>query len=229
MQRGSDFISLIEYVFPPRCVFCNEILTAGVPIYICGKCAKKIGYYNNCINSLNLPGNMETYCDGMICVGRYSGGLKSSLKRFKFNSKPSYYRAFGKLLALKVQNTIHSEKIDMVVPVPLYRYKQKLRGYNQAELIAKYAAEQLKLPFAGGVLVKTSESKSQSALNRNERLINVEGLFKVIKAESISDKNILLVDDIITTGSTVNQSSKALKLAGASRIIAGVIATTRNY
>ncbi len=225
----SGFISLIEYIFPPRCVFCNEILKAGAPIYICEKCADKIGYYNNCINHLNLPKDFKTYCDGMICVGKYSESLKESLRRFKFSNKPSYYRAFGMLLALKVQNTIQLDNIDLIISVPLHKNRQKQRGYNQAELVAKYASKQLKVPFAENVLLKISESKSQSILSRNERFFNLEGLFYVNNAETITNKNILLIDDIITTGSTINQCSKVLKQAGARSIIAGVIATTRNY
>ncbi len=225
----SGFINLIEYIFPPRCVFCNEILKAGAPIYICEKCADKIDFYNNCINDLSLPKDLKTYCDGMICVGRYSESLKESLRRFKFSNKPSYYRAFGTLIALKVQNTIKLDDIDLIIPVPLHKNRQKQRGYNQAELVAKHASKQLKIPFAENVLIKTSESKSQSVLSRKERFFNLEGLFYVNNAETIFNKNILLIDDIITTGSTVNQCCKVLKEAGASSIIAGVIATTRKY
>jgi len=205
------------------------LLKVGTPIYICEKCAEEIGYYNNCVNSLNLPRDIETYCDGMVCVGRYSDSLKNSLKKFKFSNKPSYYRAFGKLLALKLQNTIQLDQIDMIIPVPLHRSRQKLRGYNQAELIAECAAKLLSTPLAANILIKTSESKSQSVLSRNERLSNIEGMFKVINAHAVYKKNILIVDDIVTTGSTINQCSKALKQSGASSIIAGVIATTRNY
>lgn len=225
----SGFIDLLEYFFPPRCAFCNTLLGIGAPICICGECAEGIGYYNNCINSLNLPRNIETYCDGMVCVGRYSDSLKNSLKRFKFSNKPSYYRAFGKLLALKVENTIQLAQLDMIIPVPLHSSRQKQRGYNQAELIAECVSKLLRIPNVANNLVKISESISQSVLSRNDRLSNVEGLFKVINAEFIYKKNILIVDDIITTGSTINQCSKVLKQAGASSVVAGVIATTRNY
>ncbi|MHB8063911.1 MAG: ComF family protein [Ruminiclostridium sp.] len=229
INTRSGFISLIEYFFPPRCVFCNELLKVEAPIYICEKCAGKIGYYNNIINSLNLPRNIETYCDGMVCVGKYSDSLKNSLKRFKFSNKPSYYRAFGKLLALKVQNTMQLCQIDMIIPIPLHRSRQKQRGYNQAELIGQCVAKLLCIPLESNILEKTSESKSQSMLSRSERLSNVEGLFKVLNAETVYNKNILIIDDIITTGSTVNECSKVLKQAGARNVIAGVIATTRNY
>jgi len=210
-------------------VLCDELLNTGTPIYICEQCAGKIGYYNNCINSLNLPRGIETYCDGMVCVGKYLDSLKNSLKRFKFSNKPSYYRAFGKLLALKVQNTIQLNQIDMIIPVPLHRSKQKQRGYNQAELIATYVAKLLCIPLKSNILVKTYETKSQSVLSRNERLSNIEDLFKVVNVQAIYNKNILIIDDIVTTGSTLNQCSKALRQAGARIIVAGVVATTRNY
>lgn len=222
------FISLLEYFFPPRCVFCNTILAVGAPIYICRECAGRMEYFNNCLNPLNLPRGIETYCDGMICVGRYNESLKNSLKRFKFSGKPSYYRAFGRLLAVKLQNTLQEDMLDIVIPVPLYKGREKQRGYNQAGLIAGYAAGILGKPLLENILVKVSDSKSQSMLSRNERMTNVEDLFSVKRPKAVKNKKILLVDDIITTGSTVNQCCKVLKQAGASSVVAGVIATTRS-
>jgi competence protein ComFC len=226
---GEDVINPFEYFFPPRCALCNELLNVGVPICICEKCAKEIDFYNNFVNTLDLPGNVKTYCDGMVCVGRYSDSLKNSLKRFKFGNKPSYYRAFGKLLALKVQYIYQPVYFDMIVPVPLYKAKQKQRGYNQAELIARQVSNILRLPCKANLLVKATATESQSLLSRTERLSNLEDAFYITGEEMIAGKNILLVDDIVTTGSTVNQCCKALKQAGASTIITGVIATTRDY
>ncbi|MDF2989315.1 MAG: phosphoribosyltransferase [Eubacterium sp.] len=202
-------------------------MSPGSPICICKNCAEEIDYFNNSINSLNLPRDIETYCDGMICVGKYCESLKNALKRFKFSNKPSYYRAFGKLLALKVKNTDGLGKLDLIIPVPMHKSKQKARGYNQAALIAGYTAKNLGIYLNDNILTKPVESKSQSLLMRSERLTNLDEVFKVDTSRSIANKNILLVDDIITTGSTINQCSKVLKLAGAGKIIAGVIATTR--
>ncbi len=185
-------------------------------------------YFNNCINSLNLPLGVENYCDGIICVGKYNESLKNSLKRFKFSNKPSYYRAFGKLLALKFQNTLKKDTIDCIMPVPLYKAKEKQRGYNQAGLIAGYTAKLLRKPLLENILIKASDSKSQSTLSRGERIANVEGVFIVNRSEAVRNKNIFLVDDIVTTGSTINQCCKVLKQAGANLVVGGVIATTRS-
>ncbi|AEY64378.1 putative amidophosphoribosyltransferase [Clostridium sp. BNL1100] len=222
-------IAFIEYIFPPRCALCNTILKAGVPIYICEKCVGEIDYYKNSILSLNLPVGIQNYCDGILCVGRYSDFLKEAVRRFKFSNKSSYYRTFGKLLALKIENTRQLVSFDIIVPVPLHKSRQKQRGYNQAELMAEQIAKTLKIPCGKNLLIKSSATKSQSMLKRTERLLNLEDAFMAVNDGLIANKNILLIDDIVTTGSTVNQCCKALKQAGAERVIAGVIATTRNY
>ncbi|ACL74478.1 phosphoribosyltransferase [Ruminiclostridium cellulolyticum H10] len=220
---------MIEYFFPPRCALCNAILKAGVAIYICEKCAGEIGYYKNSVTPLNLPVGIQNYCDGILCVGRYSDSLKEALRRFKFSNKPSYYRTFGRLLALKVENTEQKVRFDIIVPVPLYKSKEKTRGYNQAELMAGQVSKILNVPCEKRLLNKTFETKSQSILKKNERLLNLQDAFVAINQRMIVNKNILLIDDILTTGSTVNQCCKALKEAGAGKVIAGVVATTRNY
>lgn len=200
-----------------------------MPIYICEKCVGEIDYYENSVLSLNLPLGIQNYCDGLLCVGRYSGSLKETLRRFKFSNKSSYYRALGKLLALKIQNTKQLDSFDVIVPVPLHKSRQKHRGYNQAELMAEQIAKTLKIPCEKNLLIKSVATNSQSMSKRTERLLNLEDAFMAVNDELIADKNILLIDDIVTTGSTVNQCCKALKRAGAEKVIAGVIATTRNY
>lgn len=200
-----------------------------MPIYICEKCVGEIDYYENSVLSLNLPLGIQNNCDGLLCVGRYSGSLKETLRRFKFSNKSSYYRALGKLLALKIQNTKQLDSFDVIVPVPLHKSRQKHRGYNQAELMAEQIAKTLKIPCEKNLLIKSVATNSQSMLKRTERLLNLEDAFMAVNDGLIAHKNILLIDDIVTTGSTVNQCCKALKRAGAEKVIAGVIATTRNY
>ncbi len=200
-----------------------------MPIYICEKCVGEIDYYENSVLSLNLPLGIQNYCDGLLCVGRYSGSLKETLRRFKFSNKSSYYRALGKLLALKIQNTKQLDSFDVIVPVPLHKSRQKHRGYNQAELMAEQIAKTLKVTCEKNLLIKSTATNSQSMLKRTERLLNLEDAFMAVNDGLIAHKNILLIDDIVTTGSTVNQCCKVLKRAGAEKVIAGVIATTRNY
>lgn len=226
-DRRDEIISFLDVIFPPKCICCSAILNAGSEISLCKACAEEIDYYNNCINPLDMPEGISTYCDGMICVGKYSEALKNVLRSFKFGSKPQYFRAFGMLLALKVQNTCIHEESNLILPVPMFKSKLKHRGYNQADLMAGYAARVLGIKTRSNLLIKTADTKSQSSLTREERLKNLDGHFTVVDTKAVEGKRILLVDDIITTGSTINECSKALKQAGADIIIAAVIATTR--
>ncbi len=132
-------------------------------------------------------------------------------------------------MALKVENTAQIAHFDIIVPVPLHISKQKQRGYNQAELVAEQVAKALELTCEKNLLIKSSATKSQSMLKKTERILNLEDAFMVVNEKLIAKKSILLIDDIVTTGSTVNQCCKVLKKAGAEKVIAGVIATTRNY
>lgn len=202
-------------------------MQAGTTVHICSKCLTEIGYYNNKINSVVLPDDIECYCDGMICVGAYSEALKTALRNFKFNDKPSYFRAFAELLAHKLENLLDTSQIDLIVPVPLSKSRLRQRGYNQSELIAKHVSRLSHIPFSNNVLLKMKDTKSQSTLSRADRLINLENSFFIKNSSKVYDKNILIIDDIITTGSTVNECSKALKSVGAKQVLAGVIATTR--
>ncbi len=220
-------ISLLEFLFPPKCCMCSKILSSGSRICICETCATEIDYFSDNVILMDLPGAAEAYCDGVICVGRYCASFKKSLKRFKFSNKPSYYRAFGKLLATKLQSVKKLGEVDIIIPVPMHKSRQRQRGYNQAALIAGYVARELGIKMESRLLIKTKETASQSVLGKSERVCNLEGAFAIRNPERIKGKSILLIDDIVTTGSTINQCSKALKVSGAARIIAGVVATTR--
>ena len=107
---------------------------------------------------------------------------------------------------------------DIIIPVPISRERQKKRGYNQSLLIAKKIANQLRAKVDINILIKQKNNVQQSTLNKQEREENVIDAYKIINQRKIIDKKILLVDDIYTTGSTVNECSKILNLAGAKKI-----------
>ena len=114
--------------------------------------------------------------------------------------------------------------IDYIIAVPI-SYKRFLeRGYNQSKLIAYSVSKSLKIPYANLCLIKIKHNKRQSELHISERHTNTNGVYKVFSQNRINGKNILLIDDIYTTGSTVNECCKTLKQAGASRIFVATIA-----
>ena len=117
------------------------------------------------------------------------------------------------------------EKYDIIIPVPMYRKKEKRRGYNQTALIARKIAKAYKnLVYDGKSLQKIKDTKMQSSLDKTERRKNIKNAYKVINQQKIKDKKIILLDDIYTTGSTVNECSKVLKQSGAKEILVVTIA-----
>lgn len=223
-----DFIGLLELIFPSRCIICKQLLKGNAPIHICSKCIQEIEFYNKDIVPLSLGGGIKSYCDGVVCAGKYQHSLKKAIRDYKFNERPSFYRAFGELIADKVNRTLNQYPLDVIVPVPMSRKRIAQRGYNQAALIALRASQILSVPLEAKSIVKVKDTQRQSSLGRQERLINLNGAFEVTSSCSYVGKTVLLIDDIITTGSTLNECSKALKAAGAKYVFGAVIATTRD-
>ncbi len=110
----------------------------------------------------------------------------------------------------------------MIIAVPLSRKKQFKRGYNQSELIAKIIAKKSKIPYRKNILIKQKHNITQSNLNRKQRFENVKNVFKV--TNDLKNKKILLIDDIYTTGATVNECARVLKKAGASEVVVYTVA-----
>ena len=110
------------------------------------------------------------------------------------------------------------KKYDIIIPVPIHKKRKAQRGYNQTQLIASKISKYVGIKLCDDVLIKSKNTIAQSKLNKNKRKQNIKGAFKILNSEKIQGKNILLFDDIYTTGSTVNECSKILTRAGAKRI-----------
>jgi ComF family protein len=116
--------------------------------------------------------------------------------------------------------------LNLIIPVPLHRSRLRQRGFNQAVLIGRELSRHLALPMAPDALIRTRATEPQIELSAAERRVNVRGAFSVKCPESIAGKRILLLDDVMTTGSTMDECSKELKKEGAAKIIALTIART---
>jgi competence protein ComFC len=217
----------IKLIFPPKCIFCGNILSANSDIDICRGCFNKISFIDGIINGHNTRRSNSGCCDYIICVCHYSGIIKDSLMRYKFFSKPSYYRAFARLLTDKVKKMTDLSKFDIIISVPLHRSKEKIRGYNQSLLISKELSKGLGVPEYSRLLSRIRDTGSQSLLSKAERYYNVKDAFEICNVEMIKDKVVLLVDDIMTTGNTIDECSRILKAAGAKAVVGAVIATGR--
>jgi competence protein ComFC len=219
---------IINLIFPPKCIFCRRVLGVASDIDICPDCYSKIPFLRGGILESPLN-NQKGYCDEVIAVCRYSGIVRNALINYKFNDKSSFYKALGKLMSERVKKMTNYRNFDIIASVPLFKQRQNVRGYNQAALMAKEISKELGIPNDFKLLFRKRNTKSQSLLSRQERLENLRDAFEVKEINKVKGKNIILIDDVLTTGSTLNECGKALKIAGAGKIAAIVMATGRKF
>ena len=148
----------------------------------------------------------------------YEGEVRECLHLFKYRGKSSFSRPLGLLMLEAVQNDARFQFLELVVPVPLHPAKLKERGYNQAKLLAEELARSLGLPLAADLLVREVNTLSQTGLTKKARAENLTNAFRLNKNGKIRHKRILLVDDIYTTGATVNACAQILKKGGADQV-----------
>jgi ComF family protein len=147
--------------------------------------------------------------------GVYEGTLMEALHRFKYTKKTALSKPLSFLAAQTFSRFWDGHGIGLVVPVPLQIRRLRERGFNQAVLLAKGVGRLGDMPVDPFVLVRTRWTEPQTSLSRKERKKNLKGAFAVRKPENVRGKKVLLVDDVYTTGSTVNECSRVLLRAGA--------------
>jgi ComF family protein len=222
------FEKLLRLVFPPKCIFCGKVLPIDTRVGICQGCFKMLPFMNVKVSLLDRRNTSKNYCDNVICVFRYDSIVRQAVVRYKFFGKSYYYRTLGRLLSEKIKKMTNFREFDIIISVPLYKARENLRGYNQALLLAKVVSRELSIPEQSRLLERLRNTGSQSLMPAYKRNTNVKGAFKVTDCNEVKNKVILLIDDVLTTGNTLNECSRVLKEAGAALVVAGVIATGRN-
>lgn len=167
-----------------------------------------------------------SYVDQAFACFYYGSLLRDSITSFKFYKKRYLGKVFGELLTDKIFYLGLNKKVDLVIPVPIHKKTLVERGFNQVELLADEISANTKLQVDAKNLIKTRVTKEQARLDRSSRATNLVDSFALKRPELIKDKNILLLDDVITTGSTVEECAKLLKNAGAKKVYALSIATS---
>ncbi len=145
---------------------------------------------------------------------------------FKYNQRTHLRYPLALLATEGMSGIMTGHAAHLIVPVPLHISRLRQRGFNQAVLLGKVMSQQLSLPLLPDALVRTKRTEPQIKLSAAERRLNVKGAFTVKRADSVVGKRILLLDDVMTTGSTMDECAKELKKAGASAVIAATIART---
>lgn len=223
---------VLDIFFPNRCPFCGKVIKWNENC--CEKCFTEIPYITteyckkcgkeNCICS-----EVQISYDGCASVTYYSGIIKDGIVKFKTDKALNLVDVFESDLYNNLNRITDISNIDFVTFVPMNKSAKHSRGYNQAEVIAGKISKIICKPVISDILIKSKNDIIQHELNRNERRMMVKGLFdfnrKFIKA--VKGKNILLCDDIITTGSTLNECASVLKQNGAESVYCITIASTQ--
>jgi ComF family protein len=221
----------LDILFPPHCAGCKK--SGSI---LCSTCYVSIRLVSPPFcKYCHTPLGADTFCrrcaydplrfNGLRMVGVYQEPLRSYIHALKYNGNKRLAQPLGGLLAQTYRRT--GLVTDLIVPVPLHAQRQQERGYNQAQLLAEVCSAQLGLPLHASLLTRVRATASQIGLSRDERLQNVAGAFLLnthINPKAIAKSNILLIDDVCTTGATLGACAAPLFAAGAKTVWGLVLA-----
>ena len=220
-------MALLDLIYPPVCGICGKINKNS----LCKKCEIQLKKQLN----INIQGILkDKYFDELIYVFKYEGTIRKMILDYKFNEKPYLYNTFVNFMLKNEKIFENIIKYDKIIPVPISKKRYGKRGYNQSLLIAKEITKQIKikqkstknLQLMNICLIKTKNIIEQSKLNKEDREKNIIGVYKLKNPNQIKNQNILLVDDIYTTGSTANECSRILRQGNPNKI--GILVLARD-
>jgi ComF family protein len=218
---------LFDFFLPRFCFVCNRKLEPDT-VVICPDCLSKIQLADR--ERLEEEYKRKFYGNGIIIdfksvfVFEKDKELQHVIHALKYEKRFSIGLFLGKVLGKTLREIIPSWEINLIIPVPLHHLKKAERGYNQSAYIAKGLSKELKLPYNERAIKRTRFTESQTTMTLQERQANIEGVFAVRNKNKVKAKNILLVDDVITTGSTISECGKVLLEAGTNKIYAASVA-----
>ncbi|SJM92449.1 Phosphoribosyltransferase [Crenothrix polyspora] len=227
MKTGYNWLNIIQnYTLPPICILCGN---AGMTnLDLCDSCYRHLpGNHHGCrqcaeVLDIKIPAaslcgrcsSLNPAFDRTYAPFLHQGAPRYLITSLKFSANYKNARLLGSLLANYLQT--HAERPDLILPVPLYKSRYRERGFNQSIEIARTVAKQLKLPLDVDSCIRHRDTPHQTSLTAKERRHNISNAFSVIKP--ITAQHVALVDDVMTTGSTVHELAAVLKKSGVKQV-----------
>ncbi len=225
---------LLDIFYPRKCMFCGEKLNNKVEYY-CKSCYNKLPFTeeNRCLvcgREMFTNQNVCLSCqihkrnfDENISVFLYIDEMASALKRYKFTGKMYYHKPFSEFIYDEIRERLCN--IDYIVYPPINRITFYKRGYNQCELIARELCRKTGVPYLKNAIIKVRQYKKQSLVKGKDRYKNVRGAFKINSKynDILNKKRVLLIDDVLTTGATLDECSRMLKKQGVHSVICATL------
>ena len=221
--------SFLDWIYPPKCVVCDNIIPLNYERWFCYNCKDIFTFIKEptcktCGNPQEDEVDICSMCAKQKFFFKQNTSLfiyedipKLLIYKFKYGKNAEIGKAMAKLMYNNINKDVFKH-IDFIVPVPIHRARRRTRGFNQAEILCNELNKFNEIPNINDLLVRTKNTKPQSGLSFVERENNIKDAFKFNKKYDIKDKNILIVDDIFTTGRTLNECSKVLVNANARNV-----------
>jgi ComF family protein len=236
---GKETMNILDIIFPKRCPFCDGVIPPGWQICddctgkaelvtepVCKRCGKPIEnsrreYCGDCERK-------KHFYDAGKAVFVYQGAVQRSLYRFKYANRREYASFYGEMACIQYARWISTLGIEAVIPIPLHRKRRQERGYNQAELLADEIGRRMGIPVEKKLLLRCLNTRPQKELDDRERKKNLKKAF-IITQNIVQLRKVLLVDDIYTTGSTVDAAAECLKKSGIQKVYVLCISIGRGH
>lgn len=231
------FNGLVSLLYPPACTICSTSVGAGE--YLCSACETKVTRivppfcakcsepFDGAITTVFACANCAhrtLYFEAAVSSHRARGIVRHVILDFKYGKQFHLRHLVARwLLAALDDERLRDRRFDAIVPVPLHPARERERGFNQAALLADWLSERLSIPCAP-VLQRIHYTTTQTAFDRAERMRNLHGAFRLRKNANVRDSRVLLIDDVLTTGSTLSECARVLRQAGARSVYAATAA-----
>lgn len=216
---------LINIIYPRTCPICGEILQNN-NLQVCGTCKKKIKYVKEpackkCGKQLQVEEqelcfdcfkNKHNFTRG-IALYCHDEWTRRSIYNFKYNNKREYAKIYANEINLRYRSKIEQWNVDYLIPIPLHKSKLKARGYNQAEDLCKELSKVFMIPMLRNGVCRVKKTLPQKELNDKQRINNLKKAFKIGNID-VKSKRVILIDDIYTTGATINSVAEVLVNSG---------------
>lgn len=230
---------LLNLVYPPKCVFCGVRLSPKASRFVCAECANTLPYtkvYARCKRCGKPIARTQSdicrqcrtekqYITRKTAAFVYADAAKRAVLTFKKERNAGNADTLADYIAQMVRTDFKGIEFDYVVSVPPRKKNFTDENYDQAARLARAVSLKISVPYLKGVMQQTSKIRKQSTLSYSDRARNVKGKFAVVKPSYIKNKTLLIIDDVCTSGSTLNECGRVLKDSGAYRIYAATLTT----
>ncbi|MBI4726169.1 ComF family protein [candidate division TA06 bacterium] len=233
----SLFHSLLNFIFPPFCASCHKNMLQQKSGLICDTCWDSLERWEaqSCQRcGMQVPSVSEDQapllcpkcrvpdwaCADIRVIGPFKAPLADAIHLLKYSDRRSVVKKFSGYMEQLLAGAGHYQTADLILAVPLHPARKRERGYNQAQLLAQALGKLLNKPCPEKIIFRARHNRTQTKLNKQQRLENVRDIFTVKKPELVKGKRIILIDDVLTTGATIGSCASSLLAAGASQVLA---------